>query len=841
MSYERTEQTSNKSPATLSSVSRVLQRKCACGQHSQRGECEECAKKKHKLQRKLMVGASNDPLEQEADRVAEHVISMPMHSSAVSMPRIQRFSISSGEASGVAPESVDRALVSQGQPLNESLQQEMSQCFGYDFSGVRVHTGSIADQSARELGSQAYTVKQDIVFAAGRFAPQTYSGRRLLAHEMTHVVQQSGGRSADFSPVGGERLQRKGESGKSESKSTKKLPNSSKDVSPVDFTPERSPGHDKVKRIYISCAQQRLRLETSAINYTYVLTECSLPMGSYETQVTVSNNDFHLDFGKRAEEGEAFEFTYKVEADQENPATYLSEQPSVHVDVVSEVPAAPQESIEKKADKEGELSKKPQCSIRLDDRDLVKSDSLKKDLFKPKKFKKEIWNHKIPLGQFGWVAVVAKATGGLSGNLAASYGPGRLSNLCLTHLVDSGSDGTTIGVGGRAHFSMPARAAIRLTGNGKLKITGDYLSVIEVAAATGELNALGEAILSGQIDADVDILAKATRAGNAVADSESSGSASSDTTASDSTTSGSVAIDKSTITDLDIAASVGLRGRASLLFKVDLSAGFSIAGVNLWSQTWPLVRYNPSVSWNGGLRYSPNPGIHWDLGAFGVGDSLDGRSADDEVLDDSSYHSDTAEVDEDDVVQAILDETRVQVNAPDGSSPDKALPFDWYKPIDLYPLNMALPNADDPQQLGRDDGQTEIRFPVSLIPSRDRKKYSPDPDGFVYERIGVDDWPAVSHEFQYTPYDSRSDPEKERFKRLVDALGYSRAGLDIDHVWELNLRGQEYDRFDNLWPASNQEQQLAGSRHRIQISNYESRLGNVNGRWFVITRVRHPA
>ncbi|WP_372740484.1 DUF4157 domain-containing protein, partial [Neptunomonas sp.] len=166
MSYERTEQTSNKSPTSMSSASRVLQRKCACGQHSQGGECEVCAKKKHKLQRKLMVGAGNDPLEQEADRVAEHVLSIPMHSSAVSMPRIQRFSISSGEASGVAPESVDRALLSQGRPLDSTLQQEMSQRFSYDFSGVRVHTGSIADQSARELGAQAYTVKQDIVFAA---------------------------------------------------------------------------------------------------------------------------------------------------------------------------------------------------------------------------------------------------------------------------------------------------------------------------------------------------------------------------------------------------------------------------------------------------------------------------------------------------------------------------------------------------------------------------------------------------------------------------------------------------------------------------------------------------
>lgn len=187
MSHERMDKTSN---TQHQAAPRVLQRKCACGQHSPKGECEACAKKKYAVQRKLVVGASNDPLEQEADRVADQVLTMPLPTSTVGFPRIQRFSSSSSEPSGVAPESVDRALVSQGQPLNKDLQQDMGQRFGYDFSGVRVHTGSLANQSALELGAQAYTVKQDIVFAAGRFAPHTSTGRRLLAHEMTHVVQQ---------------------------------------------------------------------------------------------------------------------------------------------------------------------------------------------------------------------------------------------------------------------------------------------------------------------------------------------------------------------------------------------------------------------------------------------------------------------------------------------------------------------------------------------------------------------------------------------------------------------------------------------------------------------------
>jgi hypothetical protein len=69
----------------------------------------------------------------------------------------------------------------------------MEQRFSYDFSRVRVHSGGIAEQSALDVNADAYTVGNDIVFGAGRFAPATQEGRRLIAHELTHVVQQSEG------------------------------------------------------------------------------------------------------------------------------------------------------------------------------------------------------------------------------------------------------------------------------------------------------------------------------------------------------------------------------------------------------------------------------------------------------------------------------------------------------------------------------------------------------------------------------------------------------------------------------------------------------------------------
>jgi hypothetical protein len=68
----------------------------------------------------------------------------------------------------------------------------MEQHFGYDFSRVRIHSDAVAEQSARNLNAQAYTVGNDIVFGAGQYAPGAHQGRRMIAHELTHVLQQQG-------------------------------------------------------------------------------------------------------------------------------------------------------------------------------------------------------------------------------------------------------------------------------------------------------------------------------------------------------------------------------------------------------------------------------------------------------------------------------------------------------------------------------------------------------------------------------------------------------------------------------------------------------------------------
>lgn len=172
----------------------ILQRKCACGNHTTADEeCAECAKKKAMLQRKLSIGATNDPLELEADRIAEQVMTRPPHSEVSGIaPRIQRYAVRAGESMDTAPDSVDSVLAGSSRPLESGLRNGMEQRFGYDFSNVRVHTGGIAEQSADDVKARAYTVGRNVVFGAGQYQPTTHRGQRLIAHELTHVIQQSG-------------------------------------------------------------------------------------------------------------------------------------------------------------------------------------------------------------------------------------------------------------------------------------------------------------------------------------------------------------------------------------------------------------------------------------------------------------------------------------------------------------------------------------------------------------------------------------------------------------------------------------------------------------------------
>ncbi|HME25226.1 MAG TPA: DUF4157 domain-containing protein, partial [Acetobacteraceae bacterium] len=161
------------------------------------------------IQPKLVVGRVDDPLEREADAVADRVMRMsdPALSISSGPPEINRKCAEceeedkklqtkpAGTVSPVrhAPPIVHEVLREPGQPLAAETRRMMESRFTRAFGDVRVHKDPRAADSAAAVNALAYTVGRHVVFGDGQFAPETMTGQRLLAHELAHVVQQSGG------------------------------------------------------------------------------------------------------------------------------------------------------------------------------------------------------------------------------------------------------------------------------------------------------------------------------------------------------------------------------------------------------------------------------------------------------------------------------------------------------------------------------------------------------------------------------------------------------------------------------------------------------------------------
>jgi hypothetical protein len=157
----------------------------------------------------LTVSQPNEPDEQEADRVSQQVINvsnLPQPQPACTCasqgtctkcqpPILQRKSLAANASTAInhknIPTPIRQTLQSAGNPLSSSLRQDMEARFGQDFTQVRIHSDAHAEASAQALEAQAYTHGRHIVFGKGQFQPQTRQGRLLLAHELTHVVQQA--------------------------------------------------------------------------------------------------------------------------------------------------------------------------------------------------------------------------------------------------------------------------------------------------------------------------------------------------------------------------------------------------------------------------------------------------------------------------------------------------------------------------------------------------------------------------------------------------------------------------------------------------------------------------
>ncbi|NJM75811.1 MAG: DUF4157 domain-containing protein [Acaryochloridaceae cyanobacterium RU_4_10] len=166
------------------------------------------------IQPKLTIGAPGDKYEREADRVAQQVVqrlNAPKLEQSESEKSVQRESLPEEEdelqmkplvqraSNGAIPasEELESAIAQSrggGQPLADPLRQPLEQAFGADFSRVRVHADTQADRLNRSIQARAFTTGQDVFFRQGAYQPGNQEGQELIAHELTHVVQQNGNR-----------------------------------------------------------------------------------------------------------------------------------------------------------------------------------------------------------------------------------------------------------------------------------------------------------------------------------------------------------------------------------------------------------------------------------------------------------------------------------------------------------------------------------------------------------------------------------------------------------------------------------------------------------------------
>ncbi len=169
----------------------MIQKKCSCG-----GSCSGCSGEEElqRIQAKFSIGPTDDVYEKEADHVADKVLQKNIREQDIKNPvtikpiPIQRRSNHSGLQ--VADLDLNK---SNGRPMNQQLQGDMESRFGYSFKNVRIHNDAGADHLARSINSHAFTLGRDIYFGGGNYNPTSRDGKHLLAHELTHVVQQGYG------------------------------------------------------------------------------------------------------------------------------------------------------------------------------------------------------------------------------------------------------------------------------------------------------------------------------------------------------------------------------------------------------------------------------------------------------------------------------------------------------------------------------------------------------------------------------------------------------------------------------------------------------------------------
>jgi len=540
----------------------------------------------------------------------------------------------------------------------------------------------------------------------------------------------------------------------------------------------------RVQRIVVSCADGLIGLQTLTTTYLYRLDECDAPIGVFDADVSIHATGVTLTL-KSEGRPVRFHAGFRVRKGQENPATLLKDQATVPVEVVDSIARAPRVAA-------------GGCYIWIKSRQLIAPKSFFKELFKPIDVGGTLWSKRFSLGEFGWVKIVLEGKAHLSGDVSGSYGPGMLHQICLIRSLGNGR------IAGQARFTLPGSFEAGLRGSGQLGLEAKYLSFIPLTSLDGKAALEAHARANGEFDSQLEVIHDLNTG------------------------------------EWQLALSAGLSLEAILGFSISAEIAAKILTRRVWSASWQASR-DIGYGWKGGFVVRPDGKFVLNRGnvlplqvAQEAPTEQLGAAATKGVSDQPESPGLIKELGGA-VMKALLDAEQGQVvqdPARDGLSKAKALPLHWHKPPlddNVYPRRLDLPNAETPKSVDRNAGPTHVAYTGQ--------------DGIsTYDDFGVkrENWPHVGKTFQLVP-GGRSDKEKDRFRKLVSYLGYSREGQHIDHVHELQFGelnpGDALDAFNNLWPVGSSANSSAGTRHRNQVKRFEKQLGSVNGRWFQIVKI----
>jgi hypothetical protein len=244
----------------------------------------------------------------------------------------------------------------------------MESRFDFDFSRVRVHDDPAASASARDVGAAAYTLGQHLVFASRRYAPGTAEGRRLLAHELAHVVQQGGGSSShgggaiEIAEATGpeerdaDRLADAALAGDAAVAATRAPPRLARQKDDTS-----APAANNVAAVDAYLSSARIDFHTAAGLFRYTLHQKGLSEGNYTASVTVTGDD--VDFKIQGAVG-SFEFWWEIKPGQPNPATFFAGQSEVPFNIHTGAAPALNKSQSKDTSPDGGIALTPEEAKR---------------------------------------------------------------------------------------------------------------------------------------------------------------------------------------------------------------------------------------------------------------------------------------------------------------------------------------------------------------------------------------------------------------------------------------------------------------------------------------------